>query len=357
MDQKLTQVLNLFAQPAFWTKDGVVQWFNSAAAPYVYEGMNVIPLIEGQPFAQWNRKDILQVSVVLGDCAYDATVQPTEDGELFVASRPTSEVRAAAAAAVSSAASLTAPLHNMLNAAERLFSQLEGQPSVRESASVLNQSIYRMMRLCGQLSDGGNLLLRMQSAYKTTLDVKAFFDELVCQALPLVERMDRKLVYEPLPASLRADVDKMLLERAIYNLLSNSLQHTPKGGTVTLSLQRQGSCLLIQVKDDGEGISTAARASLFSRFSEMAVGGHRHGIGMGLSIVREVARLHNGTMTVASDPEKGGTTVTFSISLERATITLRSPVFRMERWDNRHHGLVELSDVLDASVFDPEEVL
>lgn len=102
------------------------------------------------------------------------------------------------------------------------------------------------------------------------------------------------------------------LKRAVTNLLANALTWTPQGGHVKLELQAQTGEAVLRVRDDGYGVSEAARATLFERF---APGAHKQsGAGLGLYIVRRIAQAHGGSVSYEpSDP--AGSTFTMRLPL------------------------------------------
>lgn len=360
MDEQMKQVLELVNQPAFLTKDDKINWCNAAARSLLLQGAVLSRLLERNDtlYSLWNKEGTLQIPLVIGGVEYDASVRATDQGDLFIANRRTPDHNATSNAVVTVSASLRKPLQNMMTAANALFDEIEdqGNEKITAASSQLNRSIYQFLRLCGQMSDGGKLLLHRKVLHRENTQIGDFFAEFIAQARPLVESLGLHLEYIPLPAPLRADLDRELLERGLYNLLSNASNYTPKGGHISISLEKQGRLLLISVTDDGEGISPEVLPSLFERFTEHSIGDSRWGIGLGLPMVREVARLHGGTLMAAPNPAGKGTKITFSLSLEPAPLELRSRTMHYDYCSGLHHGLVELSDVLDAELFNPKEV-
>jgi two-component system heavy metal sensor histidine kinase CusS len=117
---------------------------------------------------------------------------------------------------------------------------------------------------------------------------------------------------------LVAPVDRALFQRAIGNLLENSLQHTPPGGSIRLDASREGGAICVAVSDTGPGLAPDRLAHLFDLESRGgandAIAGRSGGLGLGLSIVRGIIRLHGGEMDVTSPPGQG------------LTVTLRMPL-------------------------------
>src|SRR5689334_4154626 len=100
------------------------------------------------------------------------------------------------------------------------------------------------------------------------------------------------------------------LQQIVWNLLTNAIKFTPKGGDVQVRLERNDSHALITVNDSGQGIATEHLPHVFERFRQADSSNTRSnsGLGLGLSIVRQLVELHRGTVTVESSGENAGTT-------------------------------------------------
>jgi two-component system heavy metal sensor histidine kinase CusS len=96
--------------------------------------------------------------------------------------------------------------------------------------------------------------------------------------------------------------DRMLLQRALANLIANALAHTPRGGTVTLAAHSSGGRVHITVADTGCGIAPEHLPYVFDRFyrADAARSRSRGGLGLGLALVRNIARLHGGDVQAQS---------------------------------------------------------
>jgi PAS domain S-box-containing protein len=115
--------------------------------------------------------------------------------------------------------------------------------------------------------------------------------------------------------SLRTFADPDRLRQMIGNLLANSIEFTPHGGTVEVRLSRAGELVRIEVSDDGEGIAADFLPHVFEPFRRgphSSKGGHG-GLGLGLSIVAELTRLHGGTVRAYSAGEGHGALFTIDL--------------------------------------------
>ena len=105
-------------------------------------------------------------------------------------------------------------------------------------------------------------------------------------------------VLDPRAGPLMGDADR--LQQVVWNLLSNSVKFTPKGGRIQVHLRRVNSHVEIAVADSGEGIDPALLPVIFDRLRQ-GTGGRRGGLGIGLSLVRHLVELHGGEVSAHSD--------------------------------------------------------
>lgn len=119
------------------------------------------------------------------------------------------------------------------------------------------------------------------------------------------------------PSVRRVSGDSNRLQQVVWNLLSNSIKFTPSGGRVEVRLERAGSNVQIKVSDTGQGISQDFLPFIFDPFRQAdGSSTRRHGgLGLGLSIVRQLVELHGGTVHVDSAGEGCGATFTLRLPL------------------------------------------
>ncbi|ADU93300.1 sensor histidine kinase [Geobacillus sp. Y412MC52] len=100
-----------------------------------------------------------------------------------------------------------------------------------------------------------------------------------------------------------------LLSQVWLNLIHNAIKFTPKGGTITIQLQRRGEQAIITFSDTGPGISEHDQPRIFERFYKADKSRHRAagGSGLGLSIAKKIVDIHHGTISVQSQPGEGAT--------------------------------------------------
>lgn len=114
---------------------------------------------------------------------------------------------------------------------------------------------------------------------------------------------------------IRINADKLLLERMLLNLFSNSLKHCGQNGRISVSMIRSDSYLTIGIDDDGDGMSADELAAVFRKYRSVTdTAGKIEGDGMGLAIVRGIAEKHGGTVIVESRGKGKGSSVRVMLS-------------------------------------------
>ncbi len=114
--------------------------------------------------------------------------------------------------------------------------------------------------------------------------------------------------------SIEADVDPDRFQMVVRNLLSNAAKYSPSGTDITVDVRRDHDKALVSVRDEGVGISKEDQSNLFTRFGRIETAAQVQGTGLGLWLSREIARMHEGDLTVESK-SGSGSTFTFSVPI------------------------------------------
>lgn len=114
--------------------------------------------------------------------------------------------------------------------------------------------------------------------------------------------------------SIEASVDPDRFQIVVRNLLSNAAKYSPSGSDIWIDVRRGGDRAFVSVRDQGVGISEEDQAHLFTRFGRIQTSTHVQGTGLGLWLSREIARMHDGDLTVDSNVG-AGSTFTFTVPL------------------------------------------
>lgn len=147
-------------------------------------------------------------------------------------------------------------------------------------------------------------------------------DEVFSEALCHLDRNASRHTIETQLADdlLMASMDARLIVQVIINLVNNAIKYTPAGSRIVLSARRAGDKVLVQVTDDGPGVSDEAKPRLFDMFytTGSATSDSRRGMGLGLALCRSIITAHGGIITV-SDAQPHGACFSFTLTPSEVT--------------------------------------
>jgi signal transduction histidine kinase len=150
------------------------------------------------------------------------------------------------------------------------------------------------------------------------LDLSSLVGEAVDNIRPSViaKGVDFDVVIAP-AVQILGDRDR--LRQIIWNLLTNAVKFTPRGGGIELSLSIRGSFAEIVVRDTGFGFSADSRPHIFKRFWQADSGRMREhgGLGLGLALAKDLTELHGGTIEATSEGEGKGAAFLVTLPLRR----------------------------------------
>jgi signal transduction histidine kinase/CheY-like chemotaxis protein len=201
-----------------------------------------------------------------------------------------------------------------------------GDVAVNERA-IIDRQVQHMTRLIDDLLDvsriaRGTVALRLQ-----LLELSAIMDKAVETAEPLFEKKQQLLTVDLPRQGLIVNGDPTRLSQIVSNLLINASKFTDSKGNVSISTAVEGNEVVIVVSDSGVGMT----ANELERIFEMFVQGHQDahrpvgGLGLGLTIARNLARLHGGTLSATSDGPGSGSRFTLRLPLADAAATSTQP--------------------------------
>lgn len=215
------------------------------------------------------------------------------------------------------AAQLRGSLGNMHAALLRMTPGDGADASAERNMAILSQSYYRAMRLVNNLS-AAPMLLETTPFLTANVELVAWLDGLVRQAQPLAEETGVSLEFLCTLPHHSVAIHKDYMERLVWNLMSNALKFTPRGGRVTVTLRVSGKQVLLEVADTGCGISEELQETAFDRYLHPErMDPQPHGLGLGLPLCRRIAEGHGGRLMLQSRVGQG-TTVTVALPDHKA---------------------------------------
>ena len=212
---------------------------------------------------------------------------------------------------------LRTPLNAILGWTQLLKRDQQDPEMLSEAISVIERNVRLQTQLIEDLLDmsriiSGNVRLDLQR-----VELSEIIEVAMEGVKPTAETKGVKLekVIDPLVGLVSGDPGR--LQQVLWNLLTNAIKFTPKGGKVRVLAEAKQSHMEISVSDNGEGINRDFLPHLFERFSQAEGSAKRkhRGLGLGLSIVKSLVEMHGGTVRAYSHGEGQGATFTIHLPL------------------------------------------
>ncbi|MEA2339281.1 MAG: hypothetical protein QOE82_3288, partial [Thermoanaerobaculia bacterium] len=199
----------------------------------------------------------------------------------------------------------------------------EGIATIHRSAKVQAQLIDDILDVSRMIT--GKLRLSIEP-----VDMEAVLRAALTAVIPTAEAKGIRIGMNFEAGLPQLGADPVRLQQVFWNLLSNALKFTPAGGHIDMRLFARDSNIVVEVCDTGSGIRAEFLPYAFDRFAQQEGGTRRHhgGMGIGLSIVKQLVELHGGTVSVVSEGEGRGATFTISIPAQPMMIEKPFPIDR-----------------------------
>ncbi len=215
---------------------------------------------------------------------------------------------------------LRTPLNAILGWARMLRVGMLDPARLPDAIATIERSAQAQARLVDDMLDMSRIVngkLRLQIG---PIDLAKVVGDAVDTVRPSGESRGVAIVYENELGEVPVAGDAARLQQVVWNLVSNAVKFTPKGGRVEVRLEREGDTSRITVKDTGIGMSAELLPFVFDRFrqGDGTTTRPHDGLGLGLAIVRHLVELHGGVVRAESrGPSEGSTfTVTLPVAIE-----------------------------------------
>ncbi len=188
----------------------------------------------------------------------------------------------------------------------------ESTTAAEETIQMVTEQNERLSKLVRTLLDMSEL---QTVARNDRIELHGLIEEVLTDLEPLAQEKNIELIQNSHRGGEKADEElfltgsDILIYRMLYNLVENAIKYNQKDGTVTVSAIREKNEVVLTVSDTGNGIDEAFRTQIFEPFFRIDKSRSRElgGVGLGLTMVREVVRVHDGTIKVYANKNKGTT--------------------------------------------------
>ncbi|KPX70041.1 Heavy metal sensor histidine kinase [Pseudomonas amygdali pv. lachrymans] len=204
---------------------------------------------------------------------------------------------------------LRSPMNNLMGKAQVTLSRPRPSEEYKQALESCTEELERMSRMISQMLFLASVSQPAAPLPVEVIDLREEADKVAELFSSSAEERDITLQVQ---GNAKATGDRLMIQRAISNLLSNAIRHGLSGSVITITLATHADEVSLAVRNAGDGIDAEHLPRLFDRFYRVHVSRARQqgGTGLGLAIVRSIMSLHEGQVTVESEP---GHFTTFSL--------------------------------------------
>jgi response regulator RpfG family c-di-GMP phosphodiesterase/signal transduction histidine kinase len=193
-----------------------------------------------------------------------------------------------------------------------LKAALEGRmgrltPALKDTLETMQRNGYKLLKLITNLLDLSKLEEGKMRLKVKPVNLVEFIPPLLASVKPLADQRLIRLYYQHPPHPVELTLDPDQFEKVLFNLLSNALKFTNKGGKITIYVEEKDDVVVMTVEDTGIGIPDNMLETIFDRFSQVDGSKSRaqEGTGIGLALAKEIVLVHKGTIHAESELGKG----------------------------------------------------
>ncbi|WP_340820419.1 response regulator [Methanolobus sp. WCC4] len=214
---------------------------------------------------------------------------------------------------------LRTPLNSIIGFSDLILGGNAGEMTKQQERYLANISTSgkHLLSLINNVLDISKIEAGKLDLHFETFYANEVFTEARQLVAPLANKKGVSMSYNIDESITNIHADKIRFKQILYNLVSNAIKFTPKGGNIDVTIKKEGDMARVSVKDTGIGISKENIEKLFTPFMQLESAANRQyeGTGLGLSLVKRFVELHKGRIWVESEEDKG-TTFTFELPLK-----------------------------------------
>jgi response regulator RpfG family c-di-GMP phosphodiesterase/signal transduction histidine kinase len=204
---------------------------------------------------------------------------------------------------------LRTPLTLMLAPLKAILEGRMGKlaPMLKDTLETIQRNGYKLLKLINNLLDLSKLEEGKMRLKLKVVNLVDFIPPLLASVKPTADQKQIRLYYQHPPHAVELTLDPDQFEKVLFNLLSNALKFTNKGGKITIYVEEKDHTVMTTVEDTGIGIPANMLETIFDRFSQVDGSKSRaqEGTGIGLALAKEIVLVHKGTIRAESELGRG----------------------------------------------------
>jgi signal transduction histidine kinase/CheY-like chemotaxis protein len=239
---------------------------------------------------------------------------------------------------------LRTPLAALTTAAHVLRVAGPDDDKASQARGVIERQTKHMARLVEDLLDVSRVTMGKANLQREVFDLAEVVESIVA-AWRAAQRFDRHQVRHS-TAPVWIDADRTRMEQIVSNLLDNALKFTPPGGHIDIDLRRENGEAVLQVSDNGDGLTAGAIGRIFDLFAqgEQGLDRGKSGLGVGLTLVKRLTEMHGGAVSVASEGPGHGATFRVRLPTVARPHRLANPAAAEQQSKPRRVLIIEDND-------------
>jgi signal transduction histidine kinase/DNA-binding response OmpR family regulator len=249
------------------------------------------------------------------------------------------------------------PLTLILGPLQQILANYNGTNEMYKKLLVIEGSANHLLSLINRLMDFRKLENHQVTLESAEGNIVKFTREIFLSFIEYAKDGGYDYTFETSEDEILVYFDRYKLERVFYNLISNAFRYTPKGGNIHLKISHDNENLFIAVEDSGVGIAPEHIDKIFDLFFEVPTHNnvqknYNKGTGIGLSIVKNIVKLHKGTIDV-TNKETEGVVFTVTLPLGRAHLSDNEIIsdFRISDDIDQYKAQLETTEIVE-----PEDI-
>ena len=248
---------------------------------------------------------------------------------------------------------LRAPLASLTSSVNSIMMQtrLSKDPDAVSVMQKATKQLFTLQRTVRNMSDVKEYFTKRHAKLEN-INVFQFIRELCEKLCASFENSNVTIAYDVTNEDVYCNVDTQLLERAFYNMISNSLKADSTG--IQISFKKAGTQLQLTVSDNGRGMTAEEKAGILSKFTtEPTLNFENRGLGLGMVIIHAAAIAHDGTVLITdAEPRGCKITLTLQISKDNTPVLKQRPVLiNVDPMGGVDSLMIELADFLPPEIF------
>jgi CheY-like chemotaxis protein/two-component sensor histidine kinase len=200
------------------------------------------------------------------------------------------------------------PLAPIRNSLQILKTPDVDAPTVERSLEMMERQVQQLVRLVDDLMDVSRVMRGRIELRRERIELSAVVARAIETVQPLIDAHRQRLTLQVPEDSLPIDVDQLRMAQVVGNLLTNAAKYTEPGGRIDVSANRDNDAAVLRIRDNGIGIDPKMLPRIFELFVQVdqATTRSQGGLGIGLTLVKNLVEMHNGTVEAHSEGDGKG---------------------------------------------------